>query len=108
MFIPIITFYFNAGADFIARSIEEGFNKLHNTFYRGGSSRFASKRFVAIHMDGHKLLHDAGYNNGFGFDETTKCTLLKNRIKDSDLDTVLSLAVLILLFRITFRMLLHF
>ena len=83
---------FNEGEDFIARSIEEGFNKLHNKFYRGESCRFSFERFVAIHMEAHKLLHDAGYNNGFGLDETTKCTLLKNGIKDSGLDTALSLA----------------
>ena len=41
---------------------------------------------------GHKLLHDAGYNNGFGLNEITKFILLKNGIEDSGLDTALSLA----------------
>ena len=71
------------GEDFVQRQRESAFNILTNTFYKGETTRFNFEKYVSKHLEAHKKLLDAGYNNGNGMDEATKIQYLRSGIKES-------------------------
>ena len=69
------------GEDYRERNISTAFQRLNSTFYRGDTKRFTFEKYVSIHMECHRLLHEAEYNNGLGMDSATKIQHIKNGIK---------------------------
>ena len=69
------------GEDFVERNIEQAFAALSNTFYKGEHKNFNFEKYVGVHLEAHRLLNEASYNNGNGMDETTKIQHLKSSIK---------------------------
>ena len=69
------------GEDFRERNISSAFETLNSIFYRGDTPRFTFEKYVSIHMEAHRLLYEAEYNNGVGMDDATKIQHLKNGIK---------------------------
>ena len=69
------------GEDYRERNISTAFQKLNSTFYRGDTKRFTFEKYVSIHMECHRLLYEADYNNGMGMDPATKIQHIKNGIK---------------------------
>ena len=81
------------GEDFIERNIEQAFASLNNTFYKGEHKNFNFEKFVAIHLEAHRLLNEAEYNNGAGMDDATKIQHLKSGIKlDAGLEHAMTTA----------------
>ena len=81
------------GEDFIERNIEQAFASLNNTFYKGEHKNFNFEKFVAIHLEAHRLLNEAEYNNGAGMDNATKIQHLKSGIKlDAGLEHAMTTA----------------
>jgi len=81
------------GEDFIERNIEQAFAALNNTFYKGEHKNFNFEKFVAIHLEAHRLLNEANYNNGAGMDNATKIQHLKSGIKlDAGLEHAMTTA----------------
>ena len=84
---------FYEGEDFQERMRNLAFTKLANTFYRGETMKFKFENYVNVHKDAHKMLTDAGYNNGAGMDDATKAQHFKTGIKvDAGLEAQLSSA----------------
>jgi hypothetical protein len=82
---------FYEGEDFQQRNRDRAFSKLNTTFYKGETNRFSFEKYVNIHKEAHKLLQDAGYNNGLGMDDATKIQHLKANIRsEAGLETSLS------------------
>jgi hypothetical protein len=82
---------FYEGEDFQQRNRDRAFAKLNTTFYKGETSRFNFEKYVNIHKEAHKLLEDAGYNEGRGMDDATKIQHLKSNIRsEAGLETALS------------------
>jgi hypothetical protein len=82
---------FYEGEDFQQRNRDRAFAKLNTTFYKGETNRFSFEKYVNIHKEAHKLLEDAGYNNGRGMDDATKIQHLKANIRsEAGLETALS------------------
>ena len=73
---------FYEGEDFKTRLKDSAFSKMLQTFYRGDTMRFSFEKYVAVHKSAHKMLEDAGYNNGAGLDESTKCHHFISGIKE--------------------------
>ena len=87
--IALTTFY--EGEDFCQRLRESAFSKLQATFYRGETLRFTFEKYVNIHKEAHKMLQDAGFNNGAGLDHESKITYFRNGIKpDAGLEVSIS------------------
>ena len=81
------------GEDFIERNIEQAFSSLNNTFYKGEHKNFNFEKFVAVHLEAHRLLNEAEYNNGAGMDNATKIQHLKSGIKlDAGLEHAMTTA----------------
>ena len=81
------------GEDFQERSRESAFNILRNTFYKGEATKFNFEKYVSKHLEAHKLLLDAGHNDGRGLDEATKIQYLRTGIlAEAGLETALSTA----------------
>ena len=81
------------GEDFIERNIEQAFASLKNTFYKGEHKNFNFEKFVAIHLEAHRLLNETEYNNGAGMDNATKIQHLKSGIKlDAGLEHAMTTA----------------
>ena len=84
--------YYYEGEDFIERNIEQAFASLNNTFNKGEHKNFNFEKFVAIHLEAHRLLNEAEYNNGAGMDDATKIQHLKSGIKlDAGLEHAMTL-----------------
>lgn len=74
---------------------ETAFLKLQTTFYRGQTRTFTFEKYTNIHKDAHRMLEDAGYNNGQGLDNETKVQFFKNGIKaEGGLEHALSIFLL--------------
>ena len=87
--LALITFY--EGEDFCQRLRETAFNKLQVIFYRGETMRFSFEKYVNIHKEAHKMLQDAGFNNGTGLDQESMITYFRNGIKpDAGLEVAIS------------------
>lgn len=87
--MELVTFY--EGEDFRQRLRETAFTKLQNTFYRGENNRFNFEKYINIHKEAHKMLQDAGFNNGTGLDQESKITHFRNGIKpDAGLEVSIS------------------
>ena len=81
------------GPDFVDRNIEQAFNALNNTFYQGEHKNFNFEKYVAIHLEAHRLLLEAKYNNSLGMDNATKIQHLKAGIKlDAGLEHAMTTA----------------
>lgn len=81
------------GEDYKERNISTAFEQLNSTFYRGDTPRFTFEKFVSVHLEAHRLLFEAEYNNGLGMDDATKIQHLKNGIKaDAGLEHALTTA----------------
>ena len=74
---------FFEGEDFSERMRESAFSKLASTFYKGETHRFNFEKYVDLHKQCHKMLEDAGYNNGLGMDDATKIQHFKHGIRES-------------------------
>lgn len=79
-FNALVQYY--EGEDYVERNISTAFDKLSSTFYRGDTIRYNFEKYVAAHMECHRLLHEARYNNGSGMDDATKIQHLKSGIKE--------------------------
>ena len=87
--LALIAFY--EGEDFCQRLRETAFSKLQTTFYRGETNRFTFEKYINIHKEAHKMLQDAGFNNGTGLDEESMTTYFRNGIKpDAGLEVSIS------------------
>lgn len=83
------TFY--EGEHYAKHLRETAFTKLHNTYYRGENKHFNFESYVNSHKESHKMLEDAGYNNGLGLDNETKIQYFRNGIKaEASLEIALS------------------
>ena len=81
------------GEDFVERNIEQAFAALTNTFYTGEHKNFNFEKYVAVHLEAHRLLNEANYNNGNGMDNATKIQHLKSGIKlDAGLEHAMTTA----------------
>ena len=74
---------FYEGEDFSERMRESAFSKLASTFYKGETHRFNFEKYIDLHKQCHKMLEDAGYNNGLGMDDATKIQHFKHGIRES-------------------------
>ena len=81
------------GEDFVERNIEQAFAALSNTFYKGEHKNFNFEKYVGVHLEAHRLLNEASYNNGNGMDDATKIQHLKSGIKmDAGLEHAMTTA----------------
>ena len=81
------------GEDYVERNIVSAFETLNNTFYKGETKAFKFEKYVAKHLEGHRLLFEANYNSGNGMDNATKIQHLKAGIKlDAGLEHALTTA----------------
>jgi len=60
------------GEDYKERNISSAFQTLTSIFYQGDSFRFTFEKYVAIHLEAYRLLHEAHYNKGAGMDSKIK------------------------------------
>ena len=72
---------FYQGADFTQYMIDDAFNILTHTFYRGETKVFTFDKYVKLHLKAHSLLVEARYNGNLGMDEATKVQHFKSGIK---------------------------
>ena len=72
---------FYEGEDFKQRLQDEAFVLLNKSIYRGNSSRHNFESYINRHIKAHKLLLEAGYNEGEGMDNSTKIQHLKGGIR---------------------------
>ena len=87
--LSLIIFY--EGEDFRQRLRETAFTKLQTTFYRGETNRFSFEKYINIYKECHKMLRDAGFNNGAGLDQESMITYFRNGIKpDAGLEVSIS------------------
>ena len=77
--LALIKYY--EGEEFIERNIDQAFAALNNMLYNGEHKNFNFEKFVAVHLEVHRLLDEANYNNGAGMDNSTKIQHLKSGIK---------------------------
>ena len=90
-FISLAKYY--EGEDLIERNIEQAFAALSNTFYKGEHKNFNFEKYVGVHLEAHRLLTEANYNNGNGMDDATKIQHLKSGIKlDAGLEHAMTTA----------------
>ena len=72
---------FYEGEDFKQRLQDEAFVLLNKSIYKGNSSRHNFESYINRHIKAHKLLLEAGYNEGEGMDNSTKIQHLKGGIR---------------------------
>lgn len=84
---------FHEGQDFTERLRESALTKLQTTFYNGEKARFTMEKYITVHLEAHKKLQDAGYNNGLGLDEETKIHYFRSGIREeAKLEYAISIA----------------
>ena len=85
----LVTFY--KGEDFKQRLQDDAFILLNNSIYKGNTNRNTFESYVNKHLKAHKLLMEAGYNQGIGMDDSTKIQHFKSGIKtDANLEVALT------------------
>ena len=75
----LVTFY--EGEDFKQRLQDDAFILLNNSIYKGNTNRNTFESYVNKHLKAHKLLMEAGYNQGIGMDDSTKIQHFKSGIR---------------------------
>jgi len=84
---------YSEGEDYIQRNIQNAFDKLSNTYYKGEHSRHKFEKFVVTHLEAHCLLFESKYNNGLGIDNATKIQHFQSGIKiDTEVEYALTTA----------------
>ena len=84
---------FYEGENFIQKMQESAMNSIMHVNYKGEFKNFKFEDYINVHLNAHKKLHEIGYNNKLGMDESTKIHHFKSNIlPTADLENAITLA----------------